>query len=207
MPEGPEVWILSKAINKYYSSNKSRSYGKHIFLHDISENWSFGLLGNVNINPTDNSLMKINTGWIYGDKEKYENFEEEIKKLGIDYMTADENLIKKEVDTWRDSKQKLAKLILDQSKISGIGVAWGSEILYRVGLKPNIKACEQDLSELANSMIYFRDKLRFIYQIALENSCCGKFINDWFENLYRIREMKIYKKGSKIEVSGRNWWV
>jgi hypothetical protein len=33
------------------------------------------------------------------------------------------------------------------------------------------------------------------------------FINDWFENLYQIRNMNIYKKGKKITISGRNLWV
>ena len=32
MPEGPEVWILSEAINKYYHCEKTRAYGKHLFL-------------------------------------------------------------------------------------------------------------------------------------------------------------------------------
>ena len=34
-----------------------------------------------------------------------------------------------------------------------------------------------------------------------------ELINDWFENLYKIRKMNIYKKGTKIQISGRSWWI
>ena len=39
MPEGPEIWILSKAVNKYYGFEKTESYGKHLFILDKKENW------------------------------------------------------------------------------------------------------------------------------------------------------------------------
>jgi hypothetical protein len=29
MPEGPEIWILSEAINKFYHSEITKAYGKH----------------------------------------------------------------------------------------------------------------------------------------------------------------------------------
>ena len=32
MPEGPEIWILSEAINKFYHCEKTRAYGKHLFI-------------------------------------------------------------------------------------------------------------------------------------------------------------------------------
>ena len=48
-----------------------------------------------------------------------------------------------------------------------------------------------------------------IYDKELEASDDNlkEFINDWYSNLYEIREMSIYKKGSQLEVLGRNWWV
>lgn len=46
MPEGPEVWILSKAIKCHFNEEKSLSHGKHLFIFDKKENWSFGLTGN-----------------------------------------------------------------------------------------------------------------------------------------------------------------
>lgn len=204
MPEGPEVWVLSKAVNIHFNEPKSLSYGKHLFIFDKKENWSFGLTGKIQLNEK-NELIKINTGWIYGEEVKYENLEDEVNKLGIDFMNANEDLVREEVDKWIKSKKKLAGLMLDQTKISGIGVAWGSEILFRAGLRPDVRACDQNLSTLADSILYIRNDIKNIYEKELKEP--ESIINNWFENLYEVREMHVYKKGSKIEVLGRSWWV
>jgi formamidopyrimidine-DNA glycosylase len=208
MPEGPEVWILSKAINTFFKEENTLSYGKHLFILNNEENWSFGLTGKVFITESD-ELIKMNTGWIYGDENKYENINKEIEKLGIDFMMADEKEIRKEVDSWIKSKKKLAGLLLDQTKISGIGVAWGSEILYKANLRPDMRTCDQNLSTLADSILYIREKIKNIYEKELKenNDNLKDFINEWFSNLYEIREMEIYKKGSGLSVLGRTWWV
>ncbi len=208
MPEGPEIWILRKAINSYYKNENIFTYGKHLFILDKKENWSFGLTGKVLLNEKD-ELLKIETGWIYGEKVKYEDGIGEITKLGVDFMTADEYLIREQVDKWIKSKKKLAGLILDQSKICGIGVAWGSEILFKAGLRPDMRACDQVLNKLADSMMEIRKKIQTEYENELikNQDNLKEFINDWFENLYEIREMDIYKKGSKLQVLGRSWWV
>lgn len=204
MPEGPEVWILSKAINTHFNEQRSLSCGKHLFIPDKKENWSFGLTGKIQLDEK-NELFKLNTGWIYGDQVKYENLEDEVSKLGIDFMNANDNLIREEVDKWIKSKKKLAGLMLDQTKISGIGVAWGSEILFKAGLRPDMRTCDQNLSTLADSILYIRNKIKNIYETELKEPTT--LINNWFDNLYQVREMNIYKKGSKIEVLGRSWWV
>jgi formamidopyrimidine-DNA glycosylase len=206
MPEGPEVWILSKAVNEFYKKDRTISYGKHLFILDKSENWSFGLTGKVQLDEK-NELFKLNTGWIYGDQVKYENLDLEKDKLGIDFMTADEGIIREEVDKWIKSKKKLAGLMLDQTKISGIGVAWGSEILFRAGLRPDMRSCDQDLSTLADSILYIRNVIKNIYEKELKEQGAEEVIGKWFENFYQVRQMQVYKKGSKIEVLGRNWWV
>jgi formamidopyrimidine-DNA glycosylase len=207
MPEGPEIWILSKAINEYYSQQKTKAYGKHLFLLDKKENWSFGLTGNVEINDSNNELVKLDIGWIYGDKIKYENLNDETEKLGIDFMTADETLIRAEVDKWIKSKKKLAALILDQSKISGIGVAWGSEILSRAELRPDMRTCDQVVNKLSDSILYIREQIKNIYEKELKENGPFELIDCWFDGLYEIREMKVYKKGSGIKVLSRTWWV
>ncbi len=104
--------------------------------------------------------------------------------------------------------------MLDQTKISGIGVPWGSEILFSAGLRPDMRACEQVLTKgsgalnnLVNSMIEIREKIKQQYSEQVNELNCKDFINEWFENLYEIRDMNIYKKGSKLEVLGRSWWV
>ena len=202
MPEGPEVWILSKAINKYYNKENTYSVGKHLFVIDINENWSFGLTGKVFIGSSD-VLCKIDSGWVYGDKLQITT-----TKLGLDWMTARKDELEKEVDRWIKSKKKLAGLILDQDKICGIGVAWGSEILCKADLRPDVRACDQVLDKLVDTMIEIRDNIKNIYEDVLQNhNNLKEFVNEWFENLYDLREMNIYKKGSKLQVLGRSWWV
>lgn len=222
MPEGPEIWILSEAINKFYHCEKTRAYGKHLFVFPplksntnlkCGENWSFGLTGKICLSD-NNELIKIHTGYICGDQVAFDNYESEIKKLGINWLTSSEADLRKEVYSWIKSKKKLAGLLLDQTKISGIGIAWGSEILFRSGLRPDMRCCDQVLIEgsdtlnnLADSMIEIREKIKKKYSEQVDENNCKTFINEWFGNLYEIREMNIYKKGSKIDVLGRSWWV
>ncbi len=207
MPEGPEVWILSKAINSFYSNSNTFSFGKHLIVQNLKEDWSFGLNGKVGVSSL-NELVKIDTGWINGDKIKYE---ESIKELGIDWMNASKEELDHEVTNWVKSKKKLAGLILDQSKICGIGVAWGSEILFNANLRPDIRACDQVLTNLVDSIIYVRNNIQETYNLVLNKTLddlkLRVFINEWFDNLYIIREMKVYKKGSKLQVLGRSWWI
>lgn len=216
MPEGPEVWILSKAINRYYIDTvdvKTNSYGKHLIINDIIEDWSFGLTGKVKID--NNNLKKINTGLVYGQENAYKEYDELVKglssKLGTDWMRSSRALLEQEVNKWVKSKRKLATLILDQTKIAGIGVAWGSEILFKAELRPDVSACEQNLSKLVDIMIMIREEIEEIYTNELDKKTdkltIKEFIDGWFSNLYEIREMDIYKKGTKLEVLGRNWWV
>lgn len=222
MPEGPEVWILSNAINEYYNEDfcetgriKTLSIGKHLIVNDINENWSFGLTGKVSITDV-NHLTKMETGWIYGEQLFFSNYLESISKLGIDWMTCNKSELEKEVDKWIHSKKKLAVLMLDQSKICGIGVAWGSEILFKADLRPDMRACDQVLNKLVDTMTEIRENIKKVYENELKNvikndnknkEYLREFINDWFTNLYEIREMNIYKKGSQVKVLGRNWWV
>lgn len=208
MPEGPEIWILSKAINTYYSNKNTQSYGKHLFLKDVKENWSFGLTGTVAIGP-DNKLAKVPSGWLHGSVVAYDDLIVEQGKLGIDFMTADEEELKCEIGKWASSKKKLAGLLLDQTKISGIGVAWGSEILFNAGLRPEARACDQNLDKLADSIFYIRKMVKDIYEKELKDNepLLKKFIDNWFKNLYEVRQMSVYKKGTQIEVLGRKWWI
>ena len=212
MPEGPEVWILSKAINQYYKSeiSKTMSIGKHLIVNDVNENWSFGLTGKVSITDCE-KLIKLNTGWIYGDTTCFSDYSNVTDKLGLDWFTSSKEELEKEVNTWTKSKKKLAALILDQSKICGIGVAWGSEILFKAKLRPDKTACNQPLNNLVEIMIEVRENIKIVYEKVLEKmenkEFLKQFINGWFENLYKIREMNVYKKGDKIKILGRNWWI
>ena len=211
MPEGPEVWILSKAINSYYGFERTESYGKHLFIFNDDfksggQNWSFGLTGKVQIKD-NNELIKINNGWINGDELVFNDYNNEKQKLGIDWLTSSKEELHKLVDSWIKCKKKLAALILDQTKISGIGVAWGSEILFKANLRPDMRTCDQVLNKLADTMYDVGMIVKQKYTEELEEWDTKSFINEWFENLYEIRDMNIYKKGSKLTVLGRSWWV
>ena len=206
MPEGPEIWILSQAINKYYGGEYAQSYGKHLIYK--GQDWSFGLTGKVNIND-DDVLEKINTGIAYGELK--ENFSKKELNIGLDWMNeSDENLYKI-TDTWKSSKKNLGPLMLDQSQIAGIGVAWGSEILNLANCKPHIKACDQAerLHEIVDAMKLIRLQIMNLYTLILfdNRNNLKIFINKWFKNLYKVRQMTTYKKGKKIAVSGRNWYI
>ena len=215
MPEGPEVWILSKAINRFYDCEKTKAVGKHLFVFNNEsdesyENWSFGLSGTVHITDT-NELHKQKTGIVGENSICSEPFEEEIKKLGINWMTCSNEDLFKEIDKWVTSKKKLAGMLLDQTNISGIGVAWGSEILNRAELRPELRCCDQNLHNLAESMVEIRENLKPLYANLLDESnskdFVKDFVNEWFANLYKTRAMNVYKKGSQLNVLGRNWWV
>lgn len=211
MPEGPEVWILSKAINSYYGFERTESYGKHLFIFNDDfksggQNWSFGLTGKVQIKD-NNELIKISNGWINGDELVFNDYNNEKQKLGINWLTSSKEELHKLVDSWIKSKKKLAALILDQTKISGIGVAWGSEILFKANLRPDMRTCDQVLNKLADTMYDVGIIVKQKYTEELDEWDTKSFINEWFENLYEIRDMNIYKKGSKLTVLGRSWWV
>jgi len=122
-------------------------------------------------------------------------------------MTANEEEIKNEIEKWKNSKKKLAGLLLDQKRIAGIGVAWGSEILHHANLSPDLPSNKQNIENLSESILFIREQIKKKYQDFMDEKNNRETINEWFENLYEIREMKVYKKGKKINVLGRNWWV
>ncbi len=212
MPEGPEVWILSQAINRCNKVFNTTAYGKHLIIEDTMEgdtiylDWSFGLTGKVRIN--DIELTKVKAGFVYGDESMSREKSELLEGLGHSWMHADKEQLQTVVNKWATSKRTLGALLLDQSQISGIGVAWGSEILCEAALTPNEKACNQDLNKLVDSLLNVKNKVQQVYASELDaaNDITG-FVNSWFNNLYEVRNMKVYKQGTPLKVAGRTWWV
>jgi formamidopyrimidine-DNA glycosylase len=198
MPEGPEVWILCKAID-----NKNiTSYGKQLWMPN-GEVWSFGLKGKVRFNE-EGILSKApgNESWITGGTN-------EIKRVSkADWMSASEEQLNEVVNQWRTSRKTIASLLLDQSEISGIGVAWGSEICHMANVDPTKKARECNLNLLVCSFIQLKNNVQMLYDNELSSCSDHKlFIHEWFENLYAIRKMKLYQCGTKVKISGRTWYV
>jgi formamidopyrimidine-DNA glycosylase len=218
MPEGPEVWILNKAICQYYGENISTSVGKHLIVQSgyNQENnsiiWSFGFDGKILIDENNKLYKPMEENWIFGKNEilnSTKNIRRQLALSNIDWMTATYDELNYFVTKLSKLRGKLGPALINQNKICGIGVAWGSEILYRAGLKPDDSANCQDLSNLSHVMIQIREEIKKMYEDELnkyENKT-KDFIEGWFEKLYEIRNMKVYKIGKKIKISGRTWWI
>jgi formamidopyrimidine-DNA glycosylase len=207
MPEGPEVFALAYALRKY-GFNQYHSYGKHLFTGN--EDWSFGLNGRVHL-LRDGILSKISEGYIIGANKPCSSYENFISLLGMSWINEDTlfNDFTIMIETWKTSKKTLATLILDQSYISGIGVAWGSEILSMANLDPSKKACDQCLNCLPTILLSLGTTIRKQYTDYIDHLSKDElydFINEWFHNLYRVRTMNVYKKGKKIVVGNRTWY-
>lgn len=224
MPEGPEVWILSEAICNENQSYISTSIGKHLIIHSMycdcdniesSENsqiiWSFGLNGKISININNKLYKPTEDNWIFGNNKlllEHETIDDYLKISKVDWMSSNVNELTKVVTKISKLKGKLGPALINQSTICGIGVAWGSEILHRANLRPEVSANEQDLSHLVEAMCEIRNEIKELYKNELNYYENPKdFIEGWFENLYKIRNMRVYDKGESITVNGRKWWV
>lgn len=207
MPEGPDVWYFTQLINKHSKyKNNIVCHGKHIY--DLSvlpyKNYSFGLTGKLKFES--GNIVKNNTGYCYGNEVNTYVVGE---NLGISFMEMTLDDFNKIVSSWQKSKSMISSLLLNQNIISGIGIAWGSEILFRAKLMPNIKAYLGDLSLLAISMynvqIYCKDEyIKYINKMDLTDYMIEKLINDFN---YRIINMDVYKKGNQLKVSNRIWYT
>jgi len=217
MPEGPEVWILSEAILRYYPHLEVSCHGKQLFIDygDYIEEYTFGLTGKLEIDDNTNKLTKKQFGFCYGDYSIINNevmINKISHKLGPSFITMNKEEFLKIIDKWSTTRKMLGSLLLDQSQISGIGVAWGSEILYKAKLNPNKKANEQNLEALVFAFIEIQEYCKSTYmnylnEIAKEKDDLKMFVNSWYKNLYKVRQMNIYKKGIECKTGGRTWWI
>lgn len=229
MPEGPEIALLSKALNMYYNDNTfSSAYGKHLYLLKSKEDWSFGLSGTVHINER-NELVKDKDKWVSGNIRSFNpsnstnstnpsnvSLIASSNKLGINWLSSSKQQIHAIVQQWVHSKKTLASLMLDQSQIAGIGVAWGSEILFQANLSPELKAIDQFtdasiVNHFVTILAHVGTHALYQYDLYLSKAKDKQelktLIQDWYHNLYSERTMHVYKKGKKRKVGGRSWWV
>ena len=224
-------------------------------LKTASTNWSFGLTGHVsadvvyhdarddedktaetkkedggetNENKVRNQraradiyLRKVCSGMVYGSASASNG------KLGVDWATASPQQIRDVVENrrWAASRATIASLLLNQSHIAGIGVAWGSEVLHHARIYPFEKYDHLNQAErerLINSLISVRDDACAVYDECLdaivdeansvsvqstEITALVEFVNGWYNNLYHARRMHIYKCGHPITVGSRTWWI
>jgi formamidopyrimidine-DNA glycosylase len=196
MPEGLEVYHLACVLRARGVEPGARSIGKHLYVQ--GQDWTFGLSGRVNV--VDGKLVKINTGRVYGTTTP--EVPGASSRLGVDFASAPETVLAGVVaDQWMGSRRQLGSLLLDQDVVSGIGVAWGSEVLHAAGgLHPARPAKNQDLRGLASAMCRVRDAALAAYSVVEE-------VDGWFDTLYAVRSMAVYKKGTPVEVGARTWWM
>lgn len=217
MPEGPEVSLLCQAIRAAWAmpdgAARVQCHGKHLFLHDTQEDWAFGLHGTVHMSE-DGALSKVGVGPLCGHIRPLD-----APDLGIDWMTASEDALRRTIRAWSSpahgGRRSLASLLLDQHRIAGIGVAWGSELAHRAGLDPRRPACQQSMDDLTNAAIQLREHImECMYaparvQMAASPEDARRAVNTWFHNLYAMRRefLCVYKVGTPAVIGGRTWWV
>jgi len=214
MPEAPEIEALSIVLNKL--GFQTKRHGKHLFIDELLEDWHFGLRGRVKIAHTINSggittynITKYSNA-MSGLVRKVDSFDEMVLNhlLGIDWLTATPAELESVINVWKTRGRVLGSILLDQSEICGIGVAWGSEICHRANVHPGVKANAVNLDGILPAMLEIRREIMATYNKFLrdQQDLC-KFVEEWFLNLYKIREMKAYKKGKSVDVASRTWWV
>lgn len=220
MPEGPEVWALSYALNKLKLN--TQSYGKHLLYRGTD--YSFGLTGSIHIeytndNDIDNDvnnndkykLTKVNKGLVYGKETQYNKYVEFAK---IDWMTASDEQIYNIYMEWKKKpKKKAVSLLIDQSEMCGLGVAWISEIMNTAQLSIETKM-ENVNDVLVKSICETRDKVKKLYKDIIDNITKEEelieFVNKWYyHNLYKMRTMHVYgnKMANKVKSGGRIFYT
>ena len=207
MPEGPEVWILAEALRTKFPLAFAR--GKHLCADGAT--FSFGLFGGLALRP-DGKLEHIARGDVSG-KALPEAALMGLN-LGPDWMTAPVPTLAALVDTLRPRKKLLGSLLTDQTVIGGLGVAWASEVCAAAGLRPDVRASEQSLDGLVPALAAVRDSIQATYitywasvQADSTGDALVAFCTGWFQNLYAVRTMRVYKVGTPVTTNGRVFWV
>lgn len=173
-----------------------RTWGKHLYID--GQDWSFGLTGNVQLDPVTGRPVKVAVGRVHGHvllgAASY--------GVGVDFCTANVAQLQSAVARfYLGSRKALGPLLLDQTLVAGIGVAWGSEVLAVAGLRPDKPALAQDLRGLPGAMVAVRDQALSTYADRVHDVGAG------FPDFYLVRHMAVYNKGVPVMVSGRQWWL
>ena len=150
-------------------------------------------------------IEKISTSSLSGDIRQIPNFKSIVDNLGIDWLTSDKINLLTVVQSWSSRAKKIASLLIDQHEISGIGVAWGCEILNDASIHPSALANGINIEKLVDSMISIRESAMKVYDNYDQDP--EKFVEDWYKNLYFIRRMNVYNKGTVVMISGRKFYT
>jgi len=163
-----------------YFSEKVNQYIHHIFYLKSERTLEFSDLRKFG------KIMLV-------DSDKVEDIKE-IQSLGVD--AADKEFTAKKLDEIiGNRKTKIKLLLMDQSKIAGIGNIYVSEILYKAGILPSRSAHEISSQE--------RRKLHFAIKKVLEKAIMlrGTSDSDYRDTAGvpgRFQEvMKVYRRAGK----------
>jgi formamidopyrimidine-DNA glycosylase len=228
MPEGPEVFFLAYHLREKLGIH-CQSYGKHLFIQtpDNSDNSSreirdisFGLYGRVFFDNISKKVIKVKAGPISGDDKLISNDEYNLlllgKKLGPDFMQMTREEMEKFVfEKVGNSRRQLAAVLLDQEEIAGLGVAWISEIAHLSNFTEiELSAKGKDLDELkkfklVDAMFQIQTIIKNFLFDLIKDLDSVSFVNEWYENLYKIREpfIKAYRKGRPVLIGSRQFWI
>ena len=210
MPEGPEVWILAHALRTRFST--AASSGKHVWVD--GKEYTFGLFGGLRVDA-EHRITHVQRGTVSGGVAEVVSIDimNDVLELGPDWMTASEAAIAEAVALEVGRPKQLGAVLLDQTVLAGLGVAWASEVLHEAGLLPDVRASHQNLSKLTPALLAVRERIRAVYLAewdAVVSGCTGDplvaFTRGWFQNLYSARVMAVFKKGQAVNVAGRTFW-
>jgi len=212
MCEGPEVFALAQALEAL--GFDAHSYGTHIFLKDLPEDWGFTPRACGMSFEDDGCLSTASLQGVFRCSVRSVLELAEVNKLGTDWMRATSEDVLKAVSKWSKSRKPLGALLASQYDIAGIGSAWGSEACHQAFVLPNEPANEQDLGLLADALDLVRGTAVDAYQEALAAaSCTGKsataFVEEWPLSLQAARSkvMQVYGCGNPVAVNAYKWWV
>ena len=208
MPEGLEVFMLGDVLR--YLDIDVKTHGKHLLYRDTAGRCydiTFGLVGKINLLKTSEGydIQKLTNTALSGDIRHIPDFESIVDNLGVDWVSGTREDIERVVSSWSTRSKKIGALLLDQHEICGIGVAWGSEILHVAGISPSAMANVIDTRKLVDAILDKRDESMSQYK----NISIGDpeyFVSRWFGNLYNVRDMKVYKIGKEVVISGRKFY-
>ncbi|NTU67115.1 MAG: bifunctional DNA-formamidopyrimidine glycosylase/DNA-(apurinic or apyrimidinic site) lyase [Candidatus Moranbacteria bacterium] len=142
--------IKQKAESNGYFSDRVNQYIRHIFHIGKDKTMEF-------------SDMRKFGKIVLDDTEKISELKE-VKKLGIDAMSAEFTFRKFNEILDRKQKAVIGILLMDQETISGIGNIYRSEVLYDADISPKRKAADLSLDD--RKRLY--DSIRRILKLAIK---------------------------------------
>jgi formamidopyrimidine-DNA glycosylase len=182
------------------------SHGKQLFIqleHGFYINIHFGLTGYLSVIPNEKYLRETfrfnNTTIYYYDKLHFGNvkilnqneFEEKIGKLGIDVMDPSQFTCANLKKLIKGKKMTIAKFLMEQKYLSGIGNYLKSEILYHVRLSPYTKAGDLSETDVLNMCDAIKGIVYNAYLAGFTNQGAREY--NWIAGNFKMSNVPLSK--------------